>query len=131
MAGRFRHGSLTLALAAALLGCAHAPAEREVEPVRRDTPVRAEVGENQILSINGQVNPVLAMRPGEMIDVGTGNAVVSLRGTRIVIEVFLPPETGTPINDVPLGKTALPAPATAVAFWVCAARDDRDDELWI
>jgi hypothetical protein len=47
MAGRFHRSPLTPALAAALLACAHAPAEREVEPVRRDTPVRAEVGENQ------------------------------------------------------------------------------------
>jgi hypothetical protein len=47
MAGRFHRGPLSLLAAAALLACAHAPEEREVEATTRDAPVRAEVGENQ------------------------------------------------------------------------------------
>jgi len=47
MAGRFRRRPLNLAFATALIACAHAPAEREVEAAARDTPVRAEAGENQ------------------------------------------------------------------------------------
>ncbi len=47
MAGRFHRGPLSLAVAAALIACAHAPEEREVEATPRDAPVRAEVGENQ------------------------------------------------------------------------------------
>jgi ferric-dicitrate binding protein FerR (iron transport regulator) len=40
------------------------------------------------------------LRSGEVVDVRTPNTVVSVRGTRIVVEVFLPPQAGEPITTL-------------------------------
>jgi len=105
MAGRVQVWSVGLILAVA--GCAHAPEGRDVEVAAKETPIRAEAGENQ-------TDPVRKSCKGRGPKIPEGEQV-----NGVVKAAYLVGEDGK-VSDVKVTGKASPAALKAIQRFIAS-----------